>query len=286
MALFSRVSAAPSLRAHVARPCTRNMVRAMATRAVQTEQVRSKSTSAVDADQAPSSSLLSRFTLTAEVTVSKIFPAGFGWQGASCVADSMGLTDTDMSFFLMTGVGDALGVAIGHYVYYSIKNALGWKQDMEAQKGASVLLGTACVFSGTAWQPIVNFLHGTADLSFTPTALGTVVGCGSMFFLGLRAGRMMWSPVMKVDPNSYANLKADAQLSLAVGGATGAFVGTDVSFVSGGVDSNWLRPLVGVEDGTADLMGMCIAGSSTSLGFATFQSAQNFVVPKGKAWVD
>ena len=33
------------------------------------------------------------------------------------------------------------------------------------------------------------------------------------------------------------NLVYDAQLSLAIGGATGAFVGTDVSYG----DANWLR---------------------------------------------
>ena len=45
-----------------------------------------------------------------------------------------------------------------------------------------------------------------------------------------------------MEANNYGNLKADGALSVAVGGATAAFVGTDVSFG----DSNWLRPLVGV----------------------------------------
>lgn len=32
-------------------------------------------------EPAPKGGLASRFAVTAEVTVSKIFPAGFGWQG-------------------------------------------------------------------------------------------------------------------------------------------------------------------------------------------------------------
>ena len=48
-----------------------------------------------------------------------------------------------------------------------------------------------------------------------------------------------------------SNLKADGALSLAIGGATGAFVGTDVSFG----DSNWLRPIVGIEEGVANIPG-------------------------------
>lgn len=230
---------------------------------------------------------MDRFTLTAEVVVSKIFPAGFGWQGGSIVAESMGFTATDVPFFLMTGVGDAMGVAFGHLGYYTLKNALWAKQDMAAHRGAAAMLATGCIFGGTGWQPIVNLLHDSLGWGFTQTALGTVVGCGSLFFVGLRVGRTIWSPVLKVEKATSANLSADAQLSLSVGGATGAFVGTDVSFVNAaGIDSNWLRPIVGIEDGTADLAGMCIAGSSTALGFSAFQSTQNVVVPSGKAWVD
>jgi hypothetical protein len=75
---------------------------------------------------------------------------------------------------------------------------------------------------------------------------------------------------------------ADAQLSVAIGGATGAFVGTDVSYG----DANWLRGLVGVEDTDADLLGMAKAGSSTVLGFSTLQMMQNMTVPRRKNWVD
>ena len=90
-----------------------------------------------------------------------------------------------------------------------------------------------------------------------------------------------------IEEANYANLKADAALSLAIGGATGCFVGTDVSFVTpAGVDQNWLRPIVGVEDGVSDLSGMISAGTSTSLGFMGLQTVQNGVVPAGKNWLD
>merc|ERR1711988_1387310 len=222
--------------------------------------------------------IVNRFVVTAEVIVSKIFPAGFGWQGASVVAGQYGYEATDLGFFLMTGVGDAIGVGLGHFGYMCLKKGATGNGDLNQEFGTATLLSTACIFSGTAWQPIVNFLHDTAHLPFDPTAAGVVVGCGSMFFIGLRFARATWSKVLStVAPASYANLKADAQLSLSVGGATGCFVGTDVSFGEGAADTNWLRPVVGIEDGTDDLTGMAIAGTSTGLGFAAFQSTQNVV---------
>ena len=69
------------------------------------------------------------------------------------------------------------------------------------------------------------------------------------------------------------NLVYDAQLSLAIGGATGAFVGTDVSYG----DANWLRPLIGVEDGMGNIHGCVLAGTSTALGFTAVQIAENIV---------
>ena len=88
-------------------------------------------------------------------------------------------------------------------------------------------------------------------------------------------------------PSSYANLKADALLGVAVGGATGAFVGTDCSFGEAGVsDTNWLRPVVGIEDSVAPLQGMALAGTSTLMGFSAFQAIQNVTIAPGKNWVD
>ena len=49
---------------------------------------------------------------------------------------------------------------------------------------------------------------------------------------------------------------------------------------------NWLRPVVGIEDGTSDMVAQVIAGSSTGLGFLAVQSAQNLTLPKGKNWID
>ena len=84
-----------------------------------------------------------------------------------------------------------------------------------------------------------------------------------------------------MEPGNYSNLQADALLSISVGGATGAFVGTDCAQVG-----NWLMPYFGIADGTADLAGAAIAGSSTATGFAVLQTAENALITDGKNWVD
>ena len=61
--------------------------------------------------------LLQRFVVTAEVTVSKIFPAGFGWQTASVLADGMGMQSDTWNFALTTGAGDAIGYVVYLYAY-------------------------------------------------------------------------------------------------------------------------------------------------------------------------
>jgi hypothetical protein len=63
------------------------------------------------------------------------------------------------------------------------------------QVHTATLLGTATLFSGTAWQPVVNTLHALG-LEFTPAAACTMAFCGTAFFVGLRFGRLLWSPLM------------------------------------------------------------------------------------------
>lgn len=82
----------------------------------------------------------------------------------------------------------------------------------------------------------------------------------------------------------FFSSQQDAALSSTIGGATGFFVGTDVAYMSGA--GNWLRPVIGIEEGVSDLVGCATAGTSTALGFAVAQSAQNLVYPKGQCWLD
>lgn len=220
---------------------------------------------------------ISRTQVTAEVIISKIFPAGFGWQTFSLIAEgTMMLSPESAGFALMTGLGDAIGVYVGHTTLYKIKEAIGTKVDMKQEHQIGRWLASAAFLSGTAWQPTVNALAGMG-LGFTGAAAATTMVCGGCFFVGLRMGRSVYS-VGRANPE---NLPKDAMLGLSIGGATGAFVGTDISFAG-----NWLRPVVGIEEGMSNLAGMCTAGTSTGLGFAAFQGVQNAVVPAKKSWND
>lgn len=229
--------------------------------------------------------LLNRFVVTAEVTVSKIFPAGFGWQSSSILAENhLGYSPESVSFAMTTGLGDGVGVLCGHVAYYAAKKAsFDSTIDMTKELHTGILLATAAFCSGTAWQPLVNAFQG-ANLSFTEVFLGTWAGCGLAFYGGLRVGRTILSgPFEHIHEPSYENSTADASLSVAIGGATGFFVGTDAAYLP---DQNFLINAVGIQDGTPDMLGCAIAGTSTSLGFLSAQSTLNMIYPAKKCWND
>lgn len=234
----------------------------------------------------PVSSLSDRFAVTAEVTVSKIFPAGFGWQSSSIFAEgSLGYSTDSMSFALTTGLGDGLGVFVGHSAYFAAKKAAlsDASVNMKREVHTGILLGSAAVCSGTVWQPTVNALQA-ANLSFPTVFAGTWVACGTAFYLGLRGGRTLLSGFLEhVHEPSYENSKTDTSLSVAIGGATAFFVGTDAAYLP---DQNFLIDIVGITDSTTDLTGCAIAGSSTALGFVSAQSGLNLIFPPGKCWND
>lgn len=244
----------------------------------------SKTTAAAAPAVAEGADYLKRFKYTAEVTVSKIFPAGFGWQASSILAENMGFEATDAAFAATTGAGDATGVLLGHCSYYMLKSMVDPTVDTTQEIHTGVFLASAAFCSGAVWQPTVNLLQG-ANLSFTQVLLGTTAAAMTAFYIGLRGGRGLYSNFtsLKIAPADYVNLRGDAQLSLAIGGACGAFVGTDTAYLP---DQNFLKGIVGIEDADAALTGCIKAGSSTSLGFQVLQTAENVAYPAKKCWTD
>jgi hypothetical protein len=240
-----------------------------------------------EAPQAEASNgMVDRFKITAEVTISKIFPAGFGWQSSSIVAEEyLGYAPDTVSFALTTGLGDAIGVMVGHCAYFAAKRRITGDEtiSMERESQTGLLLASAAFCSGTVWQPLVDVLQ-TANLSFPQVFAGTWVGCGTAFYLGLRAARTILSgPCQYIHEPTYENSSTDKSLSAAIGGATAFFVGTDAAYLP---SQNFLINTVGIYETTPALAGCTIAGSSTSLGFISAQSTLNAIYPSGKLWND
>lgn len=233
-----------------------------------------------------SSGLMERFKITAEVTISKIFPAGFGWQSSSIVAEEyLGYAPDTVAFALTTGLGDAIGVMAGHCAYFAAKKSITGDDsiNVERETQTGLLLASAAFCSGTAWQPLVDVLQG-ANLSFFQVFAGTWVGCGTAFYLGLRGARTILSgPCRYIHEPTYENSTTDKSLSVAIGGATGFFVGTDTAYLP---TQNFLINAVGIHDATSAFGGCTLAGTSTSLGFLSAQTTLNAVYPAGKLWND
>lgn len=230
-------------------------------------------------------SLYRRFTMTFEVIISKIFPAGFGWQAGSVIATDLGYASDSLHFALSTGLGDALGVLLGHSAYYGCKKVITSDGNIHLSKEVQtgIFLSSAAFCSGSLWQPLVLNLQ-SMGFSFNGVMLGAWVGCGSAFYLGLRINRMILPRFLEhVEKCTEENKGKDATLALSIGGATGFFVGTDTAYLP---TQNFLIDIVGIHNGASNLTSCAIAGSSTSLGFITSQTLLNFSYPKGKCWND
>ena len=107
------------------------------------------------------------------------------------------------------------------------------------------------------------------------------------FFTGLRLSRFAYSPIFEgVEETTYANLKgnfectlkqdikfdlcssanlflcnsfitADAALSVAIGGAAGCFLGTDVSYGA----ANWMGSAIGMQETFSPVLSSAVAGT-------------------------
>jgi hypothetical protein len=217
----------------------------------------------------------------AEVCVSKIGPAGAGWWAANAYAESIGLAGTDLGYFAVTGLGDALAVWLGHGLYFAVKSwmnaSAGISLSKELQTGTH--LAGATFLSGFAWQPVCNAL---ADQPFLVAAAGVGICCGTAFFAGLRLGRLALGSLPAVAPGDAVNLKGDAELSLSIAAATGTFVGVVVDFA----DNPFIGTPIAILATASTLSGCLSSSQATVIGFTTIQTAQNLLSPAGTNWID
>ncbi len=227
-------------------------------------------------------SMNERLATSVEVTASKIFPAGAGWQLASIVADSAGFAPTSLAFFAAVGLGDCTGVFLGHLAYQTLKKVTGAKLNLKDEFQTASLLGTAAFFSGGIWQPALNAFN-TLGYTFTQSLVGVSLATTFAFFAGLRIMRRVLSQFMPAVENvTYDNQESDLALSAAVGTGCGAFVGTDVSFGA----ANWLAPVVGIQEKFGAARACVAAGLSTSIGFMANMVVQAAALPAKACWID
>ena len=204
-----------------------------------------------------------RYGVMLEVSLSKIGPAGAGWWAANAYADQvMGYGPTAIEYFAITGAGDASAVFLGHSVYFILKSLIvpGISVAKELQTSFPRMLET---------QP---FLYAAA---------GVGAACGSAFFVGLRAGRIVL-PFPAVEGGTMANLKDDFALSVAIGGATGTFVGVVTDFA----DNPFIGTPIAILATASTLSGCFSSSQATILGFTAVQTVQNLFFPKGSNWID
>lgn len=150
-----------------------------------------------------------RMDTSVEVTVSKIFPAGAGWQLASVVAANCGFASTSLAFFACVGLGDMSGVFLGHVLYQFFKKTRGAEVNMDTEIQVGSLLGGAAFFSGSAWQVAANAFN-RLGFTFTQSLVGVSITSTIAFFAGLRIMRRLLSGSMAaVEGITYDNQESD-----------------------------------------------------------------------------
>ncbi|KAG8463051.1 hypothetical protein KFE25_001824 [Diacronema lutheri] len=223
--------------------------------------------------------LAARFTSTLEAAVSKIFCAGAGWQLFALLASSQGLATDSLGFYAMTGIGDALGVGLGHIAFRAFSRFVACRADVElrAEGLVALWLGSSALLSGTAWQYVVNTASATQPFAALLVWTGSL--CGIAFFAGLRTFRAAYGRLGMEEP-TYANMAADRLLAISVGAGTALFVATD--------PATDCAPLAFLAVGPADSAALAVAkaGLATCIGFCAAQSVQNLALPVGANWLD
>jgi len=209
---------------------------------------------------------------------------GFGWEFGTIIASLYGFSEYSYTYAIASGIGDCLGVFIGHMAYCILKYIIEKlsKTDEKPNKISllveveiAVFLSSASLCSGTSWQPVVNFFQGTGWPILAVVA-STWVCCGCCFFLGIKLFRCLYSPYMNAIPgNAWSNLKSDILLSVAVGGGSGVFVMTDATYLNG--RGNFLVGILGIYPWSSSLQSCSCAGLSTAMGFMFAQYTENVI---------
>jgi len=220
----------------------------------------------------------SRLVLSVKVAICKIFLAGAGWQAAAFAADAMGLGQhrslpfsSGFLWLTATGIGDALGVFLGHAILSSYGLYHGTVSPEKFWKEAGIVC-TGSILSGSAWQGALDSCIA-GDFQFEVGMLGTGFACGMLFWTGLKAGRS-WTR------SSTQGSWGDATLSWACGGASAFFVSTDRRY-----HGNWLQAVTGERTGESGV-DVLRAGLSTMLGFLVVQVLLIVLVPTGFLWTE
>lgn len=216
---------------------------------------------------------------------------GGGWMLFAIIANAMGYSTKTVEFFLLTGLGDSLGVTAGYIAYSGVKYAaikgLQWcgrrnldTPDLKAELIRGVFFGLASYPSGFMYQPSEN-LGLYLNLSFLGTAMVTGVGCGISFFIGLQLATLLFRRAFGqtevISDYSWANLVEQLKMAFGNIGGNLLFVGTDsVNF------NNAVTKVFGATGGIGQNVGVAMA--SSMLGTCGFRLVFDYIFNKVGDW--
>jgi len=222
---------------------------------------------------------LNRMMTSVEVMISRVFPAGAGWQLASILATNAGVASNSLLFCSLLGLGNFFGVIFGHMLWEGLKKVVKGDVDLAREFQVASLLGGAAFFSGLSWQVAMNVFKAVG-VGLLQSFMSVGIVCTMAFFLGMRMMRQNLSPVMTaVDKNSFVNLRSDIGLAIAIGGATAGLVFTDAF-----VGTSPLLSFLEAKAAVSSLVAVACGGLASSLGFLATTAVQ--ALNKKRCWLD
>ena len=143
-----------------------------------------------ECDNSPLCTRVCLFDPPAEVAFSKFLPGGFMWQAGAVATVYANYTTDSFVQFGLTGLGDALGVFIGHVSLYAFRrHVLRGRNDVMQAVEVGFVLAAASFVSGSIWQPALNLARDQFLFGFWLCAVVVGVICAIGFFIGLRLAR-------------------------------------------------------------------------------------------------
>eukprot|EP01035_Chromulina_nebulosa_P019629 gene19629-25540_t len=222
-------------------------------------------------------------TLGMFLAAPKMFLGSFFWEGFAMLAsNSLNLSDLSFWFCLLTGIGTAIGIIVGHLGVVFLTTTK--KVDIDIELHAVALLAVALgLFTGTLWQVSVN-ISKHLHLDFTQAFWFVGAVSTGYSFVSLTVCRYLNTIFPEIFRLQIKPVREtwylDLLLSISVGAADAFFVGTsDISVFA----NDWL-PGFAVRDNTSVFVAMLLAGSSSLCGFLVCQSIQNIILID--TWLD
>jgi len=207
----------------------------------------------------------------------KIFFGAFGWEAFALIAtDLAGSSQDDATYFLLTGVGDAIGYFLAHMVSMHLLCIDFMSDDYIAEVHNGLLITFASgIVGGTLWGVWVWIAYEYLALTFSQAFFYIYAISFVVFFSSLLALREINAAMPKSIRLRVGTVEKkwqyDLTLSLSVASADAFFIACDSDLFPG----SWFGETFNISSDTTIDTSLWYSGITAIIGFLIMQVLQN-----------